>query len=104
MTIKTYVALDDGTTVLVETIEHEGDLWLVPKWIATSFPNMHKPARMIRMPKDRLQDLGHDFLASGIHAHKLDGQVSKVLLDVANPLQSDQPFDVLEAPELLIRR
>jgi hypothetical protein len=102
-TVKTYVACDDGQTYLVDTIEHEGDLWLVPKWLDPTYPSMRKPARIIRLPKGRLQDLGANLLNSGVHARKLDGLVPKALLDGDTSSQSDPPLDVVEAPDLVIR-
>jgi hypothetical protein len=100
--MRTYVTCDDGKMLLIDTIEHEGDLWLVPEWLATTFPKMHKPARIIRLPKEGLQDLGHDFLGSGIHARKLDGPIPKAVVDGTS--QSGWPPGVQEAPELMIRR
>lgn len=101
-TIRTYVTYDDGQQVLIDTIEHEGDLWLVPEWLPTTFPKMHKPARIIRLPKEGLRDLGPDFLGSGIHAHKLDDPIPKAVVDGTS--QSGWPLGVQEAPELMIRR
>jgi hypothetical protein len=46
---KTAVKSDDGKIYWIDTIEHEGGLWLVPKWLATTYPQMYKPARMIQM-------------------------------------------------------
>jgi hypothetical protein len=33
----------------IDTIEHESGLWLVPEWLATTCPQMYKPARIIQM-------------------------------------------------------
>ena len=43
------VKSDDGKIYWIDTIEHEGGLWLVPKWLATTYPQTYKPARMIQM-------------------------------------------------------
>lgn len=102
--LRTYVTCDDGQTYLIDTIQYKGDFWLVPKWIATTSPSVRKPARIIRLPMDRVQDLGNNFLGSGIRARKLDGPIPKALLDVEIPLQSDPPLDVEEAPELMVQR
>ncbi len=87
-TIRTYVLCDDGQTYLIDTIEREGDLWLVPKWLDTPYSSMHKPARIIRLPKERLQDLGPDFLGSGIRARKLDGPVPKAVCWTGKPCRN----------------
>ncbi|MGE0563898.1 MAG: hypothetical protein AB7O50_05225 [Pseudolabrys sp.] len=101
-TYRTYVICDDGNMYLIDTIEHEDGLWLVPKWNETPYPSMQKPARMIQLPKERVRDLGHDFLGSGIHARKLDDPMPKAVLDGTS--REDWPLDVQEAPDLLIRR
>ena len=59
-----YVTYDTGEVKLIDTIEHEGSLWLVPKWLDTPYPGMQKPVRMICLPKEGLQDLGPRFLGS----------------------------------------
>jgi hypothetical protein len=33
----------------IDTIEHESGHWLVPEWLATTCPQMYKPARIIQM-------------------------------------------------------
>ena len=103
-TSRTYVTCDDGNTYLIDTIEHEGALWLVPKWSATTFPSMYRPERIIRLPKERLQDHGPDFLGSGIRARTLSGLVPKAVLDGESGSQSSWPPGVVEAPDLVVRR
>ena len=51
---KTYVTSDDGYTYLIDTIEHEGYLWLVPAWLDAPYQQMRKPARIIRLDKHKL--------------------------------------------------
>jgi hypothetical protein len=34
--LKTYVNCDDGQTYAIDTIQYEGEFWLVPEWIATT--------------------------------------------------------------------
>jgi hypothetical protein len=100
--LKTYVTCDDGQTYLIDTIQHEGAFWLVPKWLATTSPEVHKPARIIRLPMDRVQDLGQNFLGSGIRIRKLAGLLPKAGLDGES--QSGMPLDVVEAPDIEVRR
>jgi hypothetical protein len=73
-----------------------------PEWLPTTFPKMHKPARIIRLPKEGLRDLGPDFLGTGIRTHKLDDPVPKAVAD--GTLQSGWLFGAQEAADLLIRR
>src|SRR5260370_41892779 len=84
--IKTYVTSDDGNTYLIDTIEHEGSLWLVPKWLPTPYPQMQKPARIIQMLKHKLQNLGVES-QTHLHLYRLDGPVSKAALDGATAPQ-----------------
>ena len=96
------MSCDDGQIYLIDTIQYQGDFWLVPKWIATISPSERKPARIIRLPKDRTQDLGV-VPEIGIRARKLDGLVPKAVLDGETGAQSDPPLDVVEAPDLIVR-
>jgi hypothetical protein len=98
---RTYVSCDDGETYLVDTIEHEDALWLVPKWFATKYPSMRQPMRIVRLPKDGLLDLGEP-PGTPLRLRKLDGLMPKAVLDGAS--KEGWPLDVVEAPELWVRR
>ena len=102
--LRTYVTCDDGETYLIDTIQHEDNFWLVPKWIATTSQTERKPARIIRLPMERVQDLGDNFLGSGFRVRKLDGLMPKAVLDGESASQSDPPLDVVEAPDIVVRR
>jgi hypothetical protein len=103
--IRTYVTTDGGNIYLIDTIEHEGALWLVPKWTDTPYPQMRKPARMIRMGRESVQNLGVA-PKTRQQLYKLNGQVPKAALDGEADLrsQSDTQLFVVEAPDLMIRR
>jgi hypothetical protein len=103
MKTRTYVSSDDGNTYAIDTVEHEGGLWLVPAWLSTPYPHMQRPARLIRMDSLPHRHLGEDFLGSGLSMYALDGPIPKAVL-FGSPKQSTPQFDVLEAPDLLIRR
>lgn len=45
----TLVGSDDGNIYKIDTIEHEGALWLVPEWVAVIDPVGQEPARAIRL-------------------------------------------------------
>lgn len=45
----TLVGSDDGVIYKVDTIEHEGALWLVPRWVEVIKPEGQEPARAIRL-------------------------------------------------------
>jgi len=103
MTIKTYVKSDDGNTYSIDTIEFEGGLWLVPRWFVTPYPQMYKPARMIRMDTLTHNLVGED-LVPGVTVYAIDDPIPKSVLDGTSPSPPGQRFVVLMAPELMIRR
>ena len=102
---KTYVTSDDGYTYLIDTIEHEGYLWLVPAWLDAPYQQMRKPARLIRLDKHKLQNLGIE-AQTHQHLYRLADQLPKAVLDGGEVHESkpDTPLVVVEAPELMIRR
>jgi hypothetical protein len=104
MAFKTYVKCDDGETYLIDTIRHEGLLWLVPKWTGTINPNMQKTVRLIPIDSLARTDLGHDFLGTGHHVLKLDDPIPISVLDGTCPSQVAEHYGVVEKPELWIRR
>lgn len=101
--IKTYINCDDGETYLIDTIEHEGALWLVPQWRDGPYPHMQRPERIIRMEKAALRDLGV-LVDKGPRIHRLADQVPKAVLSGPFPLPADSRFVAVEAPDLVIRR
>jgi hypothetical protein len=88
-----------------DTIEHEGYLWLVPEWLDAPYQQMRKPARIIRLDKHKLQNLGVE-PQTHQHLYRLADQLPKAVLDGGAVQQSkpDTPLIVVEAPELMIRR
>jgi hypothetical protein len=103
MVIQTIVKSDDGQTYQIDTIEHEGGLWLVPMWLATPYPHMRKPVRIILTDKLAHKDLGR-VPGTDLHLFSLDDLIPKAVLDGIVQSQSTEPFDVVEGPELMIRR
>lgn len=45
----TLVGSDDGKIWKIDTIEHEGELWLVPEWLEVTYPAGQLPKRAIRL-------------------------------------------------------
>jgi hypothetical protein len=94
--LKALVGADDGGIYVVDAIEYEDGLWLVPQWLDVPAQRATKPARLIRL--DVLQ---HQKIASGQPADiVLNGGIPKVLLDCSTPLRSTLGFEVLELPEI----
>jgi hypothetical protein len=103
MPIKTFVKSDDEKGYWVPTIEHENGLWLVPEWIETPYPKMPKPTRIIRMDTLGHMDLGHHSGDKSLRLLALNDPIPKAVLD-GLPLQQGQRYDVVEAPQLFVRR
>lgn len=49
MTKKVLVPDEKGNFFTCEAIEHDGGLWLVPKWLESPVEGVRRPARIIRM-------------------------------------------------------
>lgn len=89
--------VSDGKTLWpVDTIEHEGGLWLVPVWLEAPNEGWKKPARIIRMDILPHKKLGPpqpwDF-------HLLD-QVPKGILDGTTPSKEARGYVVIDLPEI----
>jgi hypothetical protein len=100
---RTRVTCDDGNTWAFDTIAREGGLWLVPKWLASPYPGMKMPARIIRVDLLALQDLGQNILASGPHVYKLVDPIPKAVLDGAMSSPPDTRLVIVEGPNPHIR-
>lgn len=77
----------------VDTIAHEGALWLVPAWIELPGKKQQMPERIIRLDEHRLQkptDMVFDYvLTREIPPGVLDGQTTT-------------GFEVVVRPEILV--
>ena len=49
---------DSGTLFNCDTIEHEGQFWLVPEWLEAPELGMKRPARIIPLARLRHQEMG----------------------------------------------
>jgi hypothetical protein len=52
---KVIVGYEDGTSEVVGAVEHEGAVWLVPKWLPDRDVGVRRPERMIRLDQFRHQ-------------------------------------------------
>lgn len=55
----TLVGSDDGAIYKIDTIEHEGVLWLVPEWVLVRDPEGQEPARAIRLTGLEFEEISH---------------------------------------------
>ena len=104
MECQTFVSTDDGKEFAVDTLEHDGGLWLVPRWIGSPYPGMQRPLRIIRLESLPHDDLG-DPSGTGVRRYRLRGTIPRDVIDgVSTRSQSGQQYDVREAPDLDVRR
>ena len=82
--------------VSIDTIEYDGGLWLVPKWLDNLSKGYSTPERIIRL----------DFLAHDTHAldspfqFSLRYSIPKEAFDGPNPNKNASAFVVLLAPDI----
>ena len=85
---------DDGALYRVDTIEHEGKMWLVPSWLDNPVAGHRIPERLILLdvlPHQKTPDGPADFVLSpGIPKSVFDGEVLP---------QPGDGFVVIEVPE-----
>lgn len=53
------VGSDDGVIYSIDTIEHEGMLWLVTDWVEVIDPIGQEPARAIRLTGLEFEEIDH---------------------------------------------
>jgi hypothetical protein len=94
---KTAVPSDNGTIHTIDTIEHEGKLWLVPQWLDKPKEGLSRPARIIR-----IDSLPHE-TSSGVHQFVLANYMPKAVLDGEIPPELESQYEVVELPEIVIR-
>jgi hypothetical protein len=90
-------------TAWYDAIPFQGGIWFAPEWIDGPYPNTQKPVRLIRMDALPHKVLG-DLLDDGHRRYSLDGPIPKAVLAGATSLQSGQRYEVVENPELFVRR
>lgn len=99
---KTMGGIDDSNTVdIIDTIQYQGKLWLVPKWLDYPDLGVRKPARLIR-----IDSVPHQKLKPG------SGYPADLLLSVPVPRSavdghSTQPgpageFEVVLMPDIAV--
>jgi len=96
--MKTFkTAVSDGKSIFpVDTIEHEGGLWLVPLWLATQDEKWKTPARLIRMDILPHQKLG----PPQPFDYALNNPIPKGVLDGTTPSKEAHGFVVIDRPEI----
>ncbi len=98
--LKTLVGTDVGTIDKVDTIEHEGGLWLVPMWLEIPAEGRRKPMRIIRLDVLPHQEVngfgGADYLLTS-------GHIPKDVLECRTPQEQAVGFVVIDSPDIFLK-
>lgn len=90
----TLVGSDGGKVFLIDTIEHEGALWLVPEWVEVIDPPGQEPKRAIR-----LTGLDYEPSANPDADFALKTTVSIGILDGTTRPEEADGFLVVDRPD-----
>ena len=93
---RTLIANEDGIHI-IDTIEFEGEFWLVPRWLDNKSEGWSKPERIIRLfllPHQRQ-------IGSPVADFVLNIEVPTAVLDGLEPSQ-DPRIEVVELPDIQI--
>ena len=95
---KTAIPRGDGSSLVCDTIQHEGKLWLAPEWLEGASKAYSKPARLIGMS-------GLDYRSMPMKS-EVDFVMERPIPDAVlhGRVQGPQaaPFLVLESPDVRI--
>jgi hypothetical protein len=101
--MKTLVGMEgEPHIVLVDTIEHEGKLWLVPKWLESPTEGVQRPERIVRidtLQKDKIDRSRPNALPAD---HVLNAPMPRSVLQ--GPIQpgKDSAYEVIPQPDIEI--
>lgn len=93
MTKFTLVGSDDGKILKIDTIEHEGALWLVPEWVEVINPAGQEPKRAIR-----LTGLDFEDCPTPAADYLLKRSIPKHVLNGTTPPEKATGFVVVDRP------
>ncbi len=96
---QTLIYLEGGTgTFLVDTIEYDGKMWLVPRWLEAPSEGWKTPARIVL-----LDSLDHQEIPAGDPAdYLLKSPMPKDVFEGRIPKESEGEFVVIERPDVKI--
>lgn len=100
--MKTLVGLSDDNKILsVDTIEHEGKIWLVPKWLASPVEGVQRPERLVRI--DVLQHQRIVRKPGSLPAdYVLNSPVPRHALEGAPHRQKEPAFEIVWSPDIQV--
>jgi hypothetical protein len=86
----------DGQILYVDTIEYEGELWLVPEWTESRDEGWSKPVRMVCLSRLR----HHGESGKGHPDFVLDDPIPKAVLFGPTPPSLGGAYRVVEHPDI----
>ena len=85
----------DGILYRIDTIRHEGKLWLVPEWFDNPKAGWRKPVRIVCM-----NGLPHQETPGGPTDFVLNAGIPKSVFDDPAQPQSESGYLVIERPDI----
>jgi hypothetical protein len=85
-----------GMLVVLDGIEWQGKLWIVPNWLDSLSQGVTMPARIIRFDNLMHSD------ARGTGNYVLTASIPKELLEVKTPQQDIVGYEYIELPDIQI--
>ena len=87
---------DDGSLHMLDLIEHDNQLWIVPHWYDVPAQGVTKPTRIIRLKSLRYQP------PAGDNRYFVNTPIPTALLNLPTPKQSIPGIEVQEMPEICL--
>ncbi len=84
-----------GAVHTMDTIEHEGQFWLVPEWIVSQSEGWTMPARIIL-----LDTLDHQKSGGEQYDFVLNGPIPKAIVSGETEPEPDSEYVVVERPNI----
>ena len=93
---KTLLSVEGEGIYKYDTIEYEGDLWLVPEWIDNSSEGYSRPTRIIRLTfLPHTRGFSED-------EYVLQNPIPKFVFEGHVPLELKRFYVVIENPEIFV--
>jgi hypothetical protein len=89
---------DGGELFNCDTIEHEGQFWLVPEWLEAPELGMTRPARIIPLAKLRHQKMGPNYPQRFL----LNDPMPRDVFEGRAPPQLAEQFGVITEPQGIV--
>mgnify|MGYP007100080988 CR=1 FL=1 len=92
------VFMDDGIAYIMDVVQHEGGLWLVPEWLVGNSRTHRLPRRMVSLAGCLVRHT-----PEGPAEWTVSDAIPKSIFDGSAPPSERQRYDVHELPDLAFR-